>query len=217
VKRANFRAIVLAGLLGAASLLSGADVAWSQPADPTPGLPNFGRVTDMLYRGAQPASQGFSALQAMGVGIVVNFRNEPGEVAQERRQVESLGIKYVSIPWTGWDEPSNAQVVQFLDLVRANPQAKIFVHCQRGADRTGVMIAAYRIAVEHKTVAEAVSEMHQFHYTQFWLPHLQRYVYSLPKLLQDDPQFTAYAAVANAVAGAAAAPATSSTSPTIAQ
>jgi protein tyrosine/serine phosphatase len=217
VKRVDFRSNILAGLLVAATLLSGADVAWSQPADPLLGLPNFGRVTDMLYRGAQPASPGFSALQAMGVGIVVNFRNEPGEIAHERREVESRGIKYVSIPWSGYDEPSNAQVVQFLDLVRANPELKIFVHCQRGADRTGVMIAAYRIAVEHKTVAEAVSEMHQFHYAQFWLPHLQRYVYSIPKLLQDDPRFTAYAAVANAAAGAAAAAPASGSSSTIVQ
>ena len=73
-------------------------------------------------------------------------------------EVESLGMKYVSIPWSGSSYPSSSQVVQFLDLVRANPQAKIFVHCKRGADRTGVMVAAYRIAFEHKDVADAVLE-----------------------------------------------------------
>ena len=189
--RRNSRAIALTGILASVMLLSGAQLSWSNPGETLAGLPNFGRVTDMLYRGAQPSSAGFTALREMGVAIIVNFRDEPGETAAEKREVESMGIKYVGIPWSGQDNPSNDQVVQFLDLVRANPQAKIFVHCQRGADRTGTMIAAYRISVQHQTVAEAVSEMHEYHYSQFWLPQLERYVTSLPNVLQSNPQFSA--------------------------
>jgi len=193
--RINSRLIAVAGIF-AVALTAGASAAWCQTGKEMSGLPNFGRVTDTLYRGAQPASAGFSALQAMGVGIVVNFRDERGEMAKEKHQVEALGIKYIGIPWNGRDEPSTAQVVEFLDLIRANPTARIFVHCQRGADRTGVMIAAYRIAVEHRTVAQAVSEMHQFHYDWFFLPQLERYVKSLPGLLQNDTRFGAYAPAA---------------------
>ena len=54
------------------------------------------------------------------------------------------------------------------------------------------MIAAYRIAVEHKSVAEAVSEMRHFHYDWFFRPQLQHYVESLPGLLQNNPQFAEY-------------------------
>jgi protein tyrosine phosphatase (PTP) superfamily phosphohydrolase (DUF442 family) len=161
------------------------------------GLPNFGRVADTLFRGGQPASAGFSALRDMGVGLVINFRDEPEQMGTEKREVESLGMKYVGIPWSGHDEPSNSQVVQFLDLIRANPNTKIFVHCRRGADRTGVMIAAYRIAVEHDSVSQAVSEMYQFHYAGFWLPQLKRYVESLPALIQKDALFSAYNSVPN--------------------
>ena len=193
--------------------------AWSrstgQAGDQLEGLPNWGRATETLYRGGQPALAGLKALQHMGVTIIVNFRNEPKETAAEQREVESLGMKYVSIPWSGRDNPSSAQVVQFLDLVRTNPQAKIFVHCQRGADRTGVMIAAYRIAVEHKPVNDAVAEMRQFHYDHFWLPQLERYVRSLPELLRGSPLFSAYTSApstpflpnaASAVAAAVAPP-----------
>jgi protein tyrosine phosphatase (PTP) superfamily phosphohydrolase (DUF442 family) len=183
--------------------LAGASAARCQTGQEKRGLPNFGRVTGILYRGGQPDSAGFTALQTMGVGIVVNFRDDPRETATEKRQVESLGMQYVGIPWSAHDEPSNAQVVQFLDLVRANPKVKIFVHCRRGADRTGVMIAAYRIAVEHKPVAGAVSEMHQFHYDWFWLPHLEGYVKSLPGLLQKDARFSAYALAPSHAAAAA--------------
>jgi tyrosine-protein phosphatase SIW14 len=166
------------------------------------GVPNFGKVSDTLYRGGQPTPSGFAALQKMGVAIIVNFRDESDEIASEKRLVESLGIKYLGIPWSGEGLPSNAQLAQFLDVIHANPQTKIFVHCKRGADRTGVMVAAYRIALEHAPVSAAVSEMHQYHYAHFLLPHLQRYVDGLPNMLQA-AQFSAPAAVPAAVAAAA--------------
>jgi len=207
--RTRLRIIALAGLVFAGMLYSGVRTARGQTSDQasekSQGLPNWGRVTDTLYRGGQPASAGFKALQQMGVGIVVNFRDEHGEIASEQREVESLGLKYVSIPWSGSNEPSDAQVVQFLDLIRANPTAKIFVHCKRGADRTGVMVAAYRIAVQHKTVSDAVLEMHQFHYDHFWLPQLESYVNALPESLSGKPIFSAYAPVSSAPSAPAAA------------
>ena len=147
----------------------------------------------------------------MGVSIVVDFRNESDEIASEQRQVEATGMKFVSIPWRGRDNPSNTQVAQFLDLVRSNPDSKIFVHCKAGADRTGTMIAAYRIAVEHKQVSDAAAEMHQFHYHHFTLPHLERYVKSLPDLLQSETVFSAYAPSAPATMPAAAPSAASAT------
>jgi tyrosine-protein phosphatase SIW14 len=188
----SHRAVAATAFLAVVSLIAGTPASWCQADQQPKGLPNFGRVAENLYRGAQPTPEGFNTLRAMGVGIVVNFRENHGETEKEKREVESLGIQYVGIPWSANDEPSNAQIVEFLDLVRAHPNTKIFVHCQRGADRTGVMIAAYRIAVEHKSVAEAVSEMRQYHYDWFWLPHLRRYIESLPESLQKDPQFAAY-------------------------
>jgi protein tyrosine/serine phosphatase len=190
-------------LVLAAALFLGAPSARSQTAQNPEGVPNFARVTDTLYRGAQPTSAGFSALRHMGVEIVVNFRNEAKETSDEKREVESLGMRYVGIPWSGRDNPSDALIVQFLDLVRTNPQTKIFVHCQRGADRTGTMVAAYRIAVQHQSVKDAVSEMHSYHYDHFFLPQLERYVVSLPRLLHDDPLFSAYITAPSLVAGAA--------------
>jgi len=194
---------VLGSWVLAAFLFVAVPAAKSQTTQNPEGVKNFAPVTDMLYRGAQPSSAGFSALHHMGVGIVVNFRNEAQETSAEQREVESLGMKYVGIPWSGRDNPSDAQVVQFLDLVRTNPQTKIFVHCQRGADRTGTMIAAYRIAVQHQAVKDAVAEMHSFHYDHFFLPQLERYVVSLPRVLHDDPLFAAYITAPNIVAGAA--------------
>jgi tyrosine-protein phosphatase SIW14 len=181
----RFIAVVLA-------LVSGNQSAWCQAEKELRGLPNFGKVTENLYRGAQPTPDGFNVLHAMNVGMVINFRDEQVEATEEQQRVESLGMKYVKIPWDADHEPSSAQVVEFLNMVRTNPNTKIFVHCRRGADRTGVMVAAYRVAVEQRPVSEAVSEMRRYHYDWLFLPHLRRYVESLPGLLQQDPQFADY-------------------------
>ena len=188
----NGRIIVVAGFLTVLSLIAGTQASWCQTEKELRGLPNFGRVTENLYRGRQPTSDGFNTLHAMGVGIVVVLREDGTEIPTEKRQLESLGMKSIEIPWSANHESSSAQIIEFLDLVRANPDTKIFVHCRRGAERTGVMIATYRIAVEHKPVAEAVSEMRRYHYDWLFRSQLKRYVESLPRLLQNDSQFASY-------------------------
>ncbi len=176
-----------------AASLSGAAVLPAPPvADhiPLSGVGNFGRVAGNLYRGAQPSAEGFAELEKLGVGIVVNFRDEPSEQTKEQRAAEALGMRYVGIGWNARKEPSDAQVAEFLNLVRANAQSKIFVHCHWGADRTGVMVATYRIAEEHWTAEQALAEMKAFH-LHFWLPHLKHYVAGFPRRLETSPELHA--------------------------
>ncbi len=111
------------------------------------------------HSAGQPSEEGFQALKKLGVEIAVNFRDERDLIEAERRQVEPLGIRYVSIPWNSWHPPDDQQVAEFLALLRANPQKKIFVHCHHGADRTSVMVAAYRIAAQNWTPQQAIAEM----------------------------------------------------------
>jgi tyrosine-protein phosphatase SIW14 len=186
------RTIIVVRFLAVVSLIAATQLSSCQSEKDPRGLHNFGQVTENLYRGAQPTRDGFNSLHAMGIGIIVNFRDDRVAMEKEKREVESLGMKSVEIPWSANHEPSSAQIVEFFDLVRTNPNTKIFVHCRRGADRTGVMIASYRIAVEHKSVADAVSEMHRYHYDWLFRSQLKRYIESLPDLLQNDPQFAAY-------------------------
>jgi protein tyrosine/serine phosphatase len=154
-----------------------------------PGLPNFGMVNETLYRGAQPADAGYAELKKQSIQIVVSFREEPRKIADERRVVEGLGMRFVSIPWSALDGPRSTQVAEFLQLLRENPGQKIFAHCLRGADRTGVMVAAYRIASEKWAPRKALDEMEIFSFHGFWLRDCKKYVLSFRKQLESDPVF----------------------------
>jgi protein tyrosine phosphatase (PTP) superfamily phosphohydrolase (DUF442 family) len=151
------------------------------------GLPNFGIVSDQLYRGGQPENTGLAELRKLEVDIVVNLRHETDRIASERTRVEALGMRYVSIPWHGRHAPSTEQVAQFLTLLRDNPDRKVFVHCRRGAERTGVFVACYRIAREHWTSEQALAEMERFRFRGLRFGHLKRFVRAFPTLLLRPP------------------------------
>jgi len=149
------------------------------------GLPNLGRISDRLYRSGQPAAAGFDAIKELGVSIVVNLRDDSEK--GEQQQVESRGIRYVHIPWRGTAQADNRQVAQFLQLLRDNPDKKVLVHCRRGAERTGVMVAAYRISEHGWTPEQALDEMEEFKFLGFWFRHLKKYVRDFPAQLASDP------------------------------
>lgn len=155
------------------------------------GLSNFGQVTPMLFRGGQPTTEGFHELKLMGIETVISFRHERGENTLERRAVEAQGMRFVSLPWHAWDEPTDQQVGQFFALLSSNPHSKIYVHCQQGRDRTGTMVALYRVAVEHWCPASAVAEMNAYHYHHFFFPQLEAYVHHFPQRLATDHDLAA--------------------------
>ncbi len=151
------------------------------------GVPNFGEVTPMLYRGGQPTHEGFKRLAKMGIKIVV----DTGRSKRDEKQIKQLGMRYLSLPWY-CPFPKDHVFARFLKLIAENPEKKTFVHCQLGNDRTGMMIAAYRMGVEGWTAEQAMKEMHYFGYTavhHLMCPRLAGYEKSFPKRLKKSPAF----------------------------
>ena len=72
--------------------------------------------------------------------------------------VRATGMKYVNIPMTGLTPPTEAEITRILEILEDNTTGGVFVHCKRGADRTGVVIASYRIDHDHWANARALSE-----------------------------------------------------------
>jgi protein tyrosine phosphatase (PTP) superfamily phosphohydrolase (DUF442 family) len=131
----------------------GAADRWAEPIQ-APGLPNLYRVSDDLYRGARPTTEGMEELRRLGIKTVVNLEQANGEQAG----LAELGIACEHVPMTALHVKDD-EVVRFLQIAGTPGHAPIFVHCRRGADRTGLACAIYRIAVQGWTKDEAIAEM----------------------------------------------------------
>lgn len=154
-----------------------------------PGVLNAGEATPYLLRGAQPTEEGFASLAKLGVAIVVDLRE--GDQQSEREEVTRLGMKYVSIPWYCM-RPNDDVVAEFLELLEKNLGAKVFVHCREGIDRTGMLIAAYRMTAEGRTAAQAMQEMQSFGFSfthHIMCPGLAGYEENFPAAFASHPAF----------------------------
>jgi protein tyrosine/serine phosphatase len=117
-------------------------------------LPNFQQVDANLYRGGQPSEAGLSRLQGMGVRTIICVRGSD----DHRAFAESLSFEYEHHPMSPWS-PSDANVIWFLRIATDPAQTPVFLHCQHGADRTGYLIAMYRMVVDGWTSEAAIEEM----------------------------------------------------------
>lgn len=121
-------------------------------------LPNFARVNEHLFRGAQPSERGMALLAAMGIRTVINLRDDDARAERERVLVQSLGMRYFNVPMRGLARPKDEQIERVLALIADPANWPVFIHCRRGADRTGTVIACYRIAKQGWTAKQAISE-----------------------------------------------------------
>jgi len=118
------------------------------------GINNCYQVTTNLYRGAQPTTEGMKYLKALGIRTVINLR----AFHSDKDEIAGTGLKSIRFetkPWHAEEE----DVVGFLKVVADTNNLPVFIHCQRGADRTGMMCAMYRIVMCGWTKPEAIAEM----------------------------------------------------------
>jgi tyrosine-protein phosphatase SIW14 len=122
------------------------------------GIHNFYKVDEHVYRGAQPSDEGFKYLAKIGVKTVVDLRGVSEGRRNEESVVTAAGMKYINIPMTGLTPPSEAEITRILGMLEDSATGPVFVHCQRGADRTGAVIASYRIEHDGWDNARALKE-----------------------------------------------------------
>ncbi len=128
---------------------------WAKPMQ-MEGLPNFHKVSDMLYRSAQPSAEGLKNLKAMGIETVINLRS----FHSDRDEIGDTGLAHEHIRMKAW-HAEEEDTVKFLQIVTNPKRSPVLVHCQHGADRTGTMCALYRVAVQGWSKEEALKEMMQ--------------------------------------------------------
>jgi protein tyrosine/serine phosphatase len=127
--------------------------AWAEPLR-VEGVPNLHKVSQDLYRSAQPTALGMRNLQKIGIKTVVSLRS----FHSDRDELAGVRVGYEHIYMKAW-HPEKEDVVKFLQIVNDPQRTPVLVHCQHGADRTGTMCAIYRIAVQGWSKEEAIEEM----------------------------------------------------------
>ena len=127
------------------------------------GVENSYRISEELYRSAQPERNGFTALQNMGVRSVLNLR----EFHKDTRKARHTQLHLMAYPVAA-GEVTAADVENCLALIAGAPKP-VLVHCWHGSDRTGIVVAAYRIVFQNWSVEDAEKEFRddRFGYHEF--------------------------------------------------
>ena len=133
------------------------------------GAKNFRKVSNVLYRSAQPDKEGMKNLKKMGVKTIINLRS----FHSDRDEIGNTGLAYEHMYTKTW-HIEEKEIVRFLQIVSDPDRTPALVHCMQGVDRTGTMCAIYRIVVEGWDKKEAIAEMKAIGHNKIWknLPRL---------------------------------------------
>ncbi|MDI6850186.1 MAG: dual specificity protein phosphatase family protein [Candidatus Saccharicenans sp.] len=126
---------------------------WAPPVQ-VEGVPNLHKVSDLLYRCAQPTASGFKELEKMGIKTVINLRSEHSD----RNLLAGTNLKYYEIPSKA-TQVVEGDLLKFLKIATNPEEGPYLIHCHHGADRTGLFVAVYRIVVQGWSKDEAIREM----------------------------------------------------------
>lgn len=125
-------------------------------------LPNFHQINEHLFRGGQPHRGGMMILSGMGIKTIINLCGEGETSSSEEAEAKSSGLRYFNVPMSSWGRPSDEQVERVMALIDDQRNWPVMVHCRRGSDRTGAIIAVYRIQHEGWTAGQAITEAKKY-------------------------------------------------------
>jgi tyrosine-protein phosphatase SIW14 len=130
-------------------------------------LPNFHQVNEHLSRGAQPLKDGMQRLAALGIKTVINLRSPNEGTRAEETEARAAGLRYFNVPMRDLSRPTDEQVERVLSIINDAQNWPVFVHCNHGRDRTGLIVACYRISHDGWTSERAKAEAR--HYGMSWV------------------------------------------------
>ena len=131
----------------------------------THGIPNFAIVQPGMYRGGQPTDEGWAWLKAQGVTYTVklNTWRESSDLSAVQAGIFVQDDGIIDLWHQTVVKPNSYAVDSAVQSLLNHPQG-VFVHCEHGQDRTGLIVACYRLRTGWgKPQAEAEMLSHGFH------------------------------------------------------
>jgi protein tyrosine/serine phosphatase len=124
---------------------------------------NFHTVEEgAFYRSAQLSTDELqTAIRDHGIKAILNLRGaHPGEpwYDDEVAASRALGVAHYDYGLSAYRIVTEQQIADLLGIIREAPQP-LLVHCKSGADRTGLVSALYRFAVEGTSREEADGQL----------------------------------------------------------
>lgn len=118
------------------------------------GVSNLHRINDSLYRSAQPTKEGMKNLEKMGIKTIITLR----AFHSDKDELKGTGLLNSALSVKTW-HIEDKDVIRVLKIISKKENGPFLIHCQHGADRTGVMSAMYRIVGQGWSKDEAIREM----------------------------------------------------------
>ena len=121
---------------------------------------NQHRVSERLWRAAQPAPHQLARLKAQGVRTVINLRGgrEHGSWQLQKEACARLGLDLVEFVVRSRGAPDRDAILSAKSFF-ASLRYPAVLHCKSGADRAGFVAALYLILVEGRPVTEAKQQL----------------------------------------------------------
>jgi protein tyrosine/serine phosphatase len=127
--------------------------------DPTTiPITKFSAVTPDIFRGSRPSAQALQLLAKEGLKTVIDLEDVSSVISSESRTAKAAGLQFISKPMSGHLTPDDQEVTEILALLVDPANYPVFVHCQLGEDRSGLIVALYRVTEQKWTAADAYNE-----------------------------------------------------------
>lgn len=166
VSQRSVQAILLALAINVVCVATATAKTAKNTQFPTIKIKNFGQMDERFYRGAQPKPEDYKDLAALGITTVVDLRDNPESYS--KNAAEAAGLRYVNIPLSDSEAPTQEHIDQFLQLVNNPETGHFYVHCAGGRHRTGMMGAVYRMKNDGWNFDQAYKEMKDYDFYTRW-------------------------------------------------
>ena len=117
------------------------------------------------------ATAGSAKLRELGINTIINLRGASARTRAQEAEARALGLNYFNVALPNWGRPQDTRVQRILEIIAAPENGRVFIHCRTGVDRTGTIVALYRMTHEGWSSNDALAEAERngMRRIQFWM------------------------------------------------